>query len=80
MKDGTSIQMWTPSGVQIFADIIYRSSRKERGDGDKSDSEASSGGEWRVLFVTIACIIGSNVVAALCATAEPKKRKDLFLE
>ena len=65
---------------QMFVDIIYCSLRKERGDGDKSDSEASSGGEWRVLFVTIACIIGSNVVVALCATAEPKKRKDLFLE
>ena len=34
----------------------------------------------RVLFVTIACIIGSTSSRALCVTAEPKNLRDLFLE
>ena len=80
MKDVEVAKLGHHQGSDLCRHHILQSPFKERGDGDKSDSEASSGGEWRVLFVTIACIIGSNVVVALCATAEPKKRKDLFLE
>ena len=67
--------------VQIVEDIIYIEVPVRREEMEiKATVKQAAGGEWRVLFVTIACIIGSNVVVALCATAEPKKRKDLFLE